>query len=113
MDGYGALIVVDAVDREAPPGTVLVLVPEVAEITEPTLEEWRAQTADLHLAEPSRLLRLALAAGVLPERVLVVGCQPQTCEAFEERLSRHVAAAVPVTARRVHDLVDEILIELR
>ncbi len=35
-----------------------VLLPE---ITEPRHEEWREQIADLHLVEPSRLLRLARA----------------------------------------------------
>ena len=112
MDGYGGLIVVDAVERHAVPGTVVVLVPEVPEVREPTLEEWRAQIADLHLAEPSRLLRLARAAGVLPEHVFIVGCQPETCEEFEEGLSAQVAAAVPVATRRIHDLVDELLSEL-
>ena len=112
MNGYGGLIVVDAVERRAAPGTVMVLVPDVPEVTEPTLEEWQAQTADLHLAEPSRLLRLARAGGVLPERVLIVGCQPETCEEFEQRLSPHVAAAVPVATRRVQELVEELLVEL-
>lgn len=109
MDGYEALIVVDAIERGTSPGTVFVLDPQVPEVTEPTLEEWRAQYADLHLAEPSRILRLARAAGVLPEHVLVVGCQPETCEDFEEGLSRHVAAAVPIVTRRVHELVGELL----
>ncbi|MDP8930534.1 MAG: hydrogenase maturation protease [Actinomycetota bacterium] len=113
MDGYGGLIVVDLVDRHVAPGTVLLLVPDVPEVTEPTLEDWRAQIADLHLAEPSRLLLLARASGVLPERVLVVGCQPRTFEDFEEGLSPQIAAAVPVAARRVHELVDELLLELR
>jgi hydrogenase maturation protease len=112
MDGYAALIVVDAIERGAPPGTVLLLVPEVPEVAEPTLEDWRAQIADSHLAEPSRALRLARAAGVLPERVLLVGCQPEACEEFEEGLRPHVAAAVPVATRRVQELVDELLLEL-
>ena len=112
MEGYTALIVVDAVERRAAPGTVMVLVPEVPEVTEPTLEDWQAQIADLHLAEPSRLLRLARAGGVLPERVLIVGCQPETCEEFEEGLSPSVAAAVPVATGRVQKLVEELLLEL-
>lgn len=111
MDGYGAVIVVDAVDRGAAPGTLFVLVPDVADVTEPRLEDWRAQCADLHLAEPSRVLRLARAAGVLPARVLVVGCQPETCD-FNEGLSHHVAAAVPVAIRRVRELVEEVLLQL-
>jgi len=113
MDGYGALILVDAVEREAAPGTIFVLVPEVPKVGEPTLEEWQAQYADVHLAEPSRMLRIAQAAGVLPHRVLIVGCQPATYEEFAEGLSPHVAAAVPIATRRVQDLVEEILAELR
>lgn len=112
MNGYGAVIVVDAVDRGAFPGTVFVLVPEVPEITEPTMEDWRDQLANLHLAEPSRILRLARAAGVLPGHALVVGCQPETCDDFEEGLSRHVAAAVSIATRRVRELVEELLVEL-
>lgn len=112
MDGYGGLILVDAIERGARPGTVFVLAPEVPQVTEPTLEEWRAQFADLHLAEPSRILRLARAAGVLPAHVVVVGCQPEMCDDFDEGLSLHVAAAVPVATRRVQDLVDDLLVEL-
>ncbi|MDP8960508.1 MAG: hydrogenase maturation protease [Actinomycetota bacterium] len=113
MNGYGALIVVDAIERRASPGAVFVLVPEVPEVTEPTLEDWQAQLADLHLAEPSRILRLARAAGVLPAHVLVVGCQPGTCDDLEERLSAPVAAAVPIVTRQVRELVAELLVELR
>ncbi len=112
MDGYGGLIVVDAVERRARPGTVLLLVPEIPEVTQPTFEDWQAQIADLHLAEPSRILRLARAAGVLPERVLIVGCQPEKCEEFEEGLSRPVTAAVAVAARRVKELVEELVVDL-
>lgn len=113
MDGYGALVIVDAVQREASPGTLFVLVPEVPAVTEPTMEEWQAQLADLHLAEPSRILRLARAADVLPEHVLVIGCQPERCEDFEEGLSEVVAAAVPSAAHRVHEAVADLLVELR
>ncbi len=113
MDGYTALVVVDAVERTSAPGTVFVLEPRVPDVHTPTFEEWREQLADLHLAEPTRVLRIAHAAGVLPTQVFLVGCQPLTCEDFQERLSRHVAAAVPVAARRVRQLVAELLREPR
>ncbi|MDP9068459.1 MAG: hydrogenase maturation protease [Actinomycetota bacterium] len=112
MEGYSGLIVVDAIERSAPPGTVFVLIPQVPKIRQPTMEEWQGQYADLHLAEPSRILRIAQAASVLPDHVLVVGCQPATCEDFHEGLSADVAAAVPIATGRVHELVDEILSEL-
>ena len=110
MDGYDALVIVDAVERAASsPGAVVVLVPQVPHVDTPTFDEWRAHLADLHLAEPSRILRIARAAGVLPPQVLVVGCQPETCDDFDEGLSRAVAQAVPVAARRVRALVDDLL----
>lgn len=110
MDGYDALVIVDAVERAGSmPGAVVVLVPQVPHVDTPTFDEWRAQLADLHLAEPSRVLRIARAAGVLPPQVLVVGCQPQACLDFEERLSEAVAEAVPVAARRVRRLVEDLL----
>jgi hydrogenase maturation protease len=109
MDGYDALIIVDAVERGAQPGTVFVLVPQVPDPATPTFDEWLAQLSDMHLAEPSRILRIARAAGVLPGHVLVVGCQPETCEDFAEVLSAPVAAAVPVVAERVRELVAEAL----
>jgi hydrogenase maturation protease len=109
MDGYDALVIVDAVERAARAGTVFVLIPQVPHADTPTFDEWRAQLADLHLAEPSRVLRIARAAGVLPPQVLVVGCQPARCEDFEEGLSQEVAQAVPVAARRVRRLVGDLL----
>ncbi len=109
MDGYDALVIVDAVERHAQPGEVFVLVPQVPDIATPSFDEWLAQLSDMHLAEPSRILRIARAAGVLPGHVLVVGCQPQTCEDFAEVLSAPVAAAVPVAADRVQELVAEVI----
>jgi hydrogenase maturation protease len=94
MEGYGGLILGTRSSGEGRRGPFLVLVPDTPEVTEPTLNDWAGQIGDLHRAEPSRILRLARAVGVLPERVLLVGCQPQACEDFDERLSRHVAAAV-------------------
>jgi hydrogenase maturation protease len=109
MDGYHALVIVDAVDCDAAPGTVFVLEPDVSEITQPTMRDWQAQYADPHLAEPSRILRVARAAGVLPNDVVIVGCQPERCDDFEDGLTPCVAAAVPIAAAHVHDLVSELL----
>jgi hydrogenase maturation protease len=109
MDGYGAIVIVDAVDCGAAPGTVFVLEPDIPEVVQPTMSEWEAQYADPHLAEPSRTLRVARAAGVLPDEVVIVGCQPERCDDFEEGLSACLAAAVPIAAAHVHDIVSKLL----
>ena len=104
MDGYDALIVVDAVDRSAAPGTVWVLDPEVPEPEAVDPDAWRALFSNLHLAEPYRILLLARSLRVLPPLVRLVGCQPLDVDAMAEGLSAPVAAAVPVAAGQVRRL---------
>lgn len=104
MTGYDALIVVDAVDRGARPGTLFVLDPSVPDPHGMPTDEWRAHFTNLHLAEPSRVLLLARAAGVLPAQVLIVGCQPFRCDDFDQTLSPPVQAAVSLAAARVREL---------
>jgi hydrogenase maturation protease len=105
MDGYEALVVVDAVDRGASPGTVFVFEPELPDPKTMPTAEWQALFSNLHLAEPFRICLLARGLGVLPSRVMLVGCQPAQCEEMDESLSRPVAAAVDVAADRVRSLV--------
>jgi len=77
VDGYEALVVVDAADRGEPPGTVSLLEAEVPKPEELTAEDRRELAADMHAAVPSKALILARALGVLPPRVYILGCQPQ------------------------------------
>jgi hydrogenase maturation protease len=105
MLGYDALIVVDAVDQGAAPGTVFTLQPDVPEPGSIDTDEWRERFSNLHLAEPSRVFLLARALGILPERVHVVGCQPLSSEDFSQELSAPVQAAVHVACDRVIELV--------
>ena len=87
MDGYDGLILVDAARGGGAPGTVYEISPHVGE----TAPE------SLHTVEPGQVLALARAAGCLPERVLLVGCEPAEYDALgmEENLTPAVAAAVP------------------
>lgn len=109
MDGYAALIVVDAVDRGAAPGTIFEGEPVVLDPAGIPTDEARALFSNLHLAEPSRVFLLARALGVLPARVVLVGCQPQSCDALGMGLSAPVAAAVGLAAARVRVLAGTLL----
>ena len=95
--GCDSLILIDAVDRGAPPGTVFLIEPEVGEAE---------HVPDLHLANPERVLTMAKALGCLPPRVLIVGCQPAGVDELDERLSPPVERAVEVAAKRVREAVD-------
>jgi hydrogenase maturation protease len=109
MGGYDAVIVVDAVDRGAAPGTIWVMEPDVPAPDSLDPDEWRGLFGNLHLAEPYRIFLLAKSVGALPPFVRLVGCQPGDVDTMDEVLSRSVAAAVPVAADRVHEIAVSLL----
>ncbi len=80
MDGYEALIIVDAVDRGGEPGTVYLLETEVPDFATLPEAEQRDFLADMHATVPSRVLTLAQALSVLPGVIYILGCQPKQYE---------------------------------
>ena len=106
MEGYDALIVVDAVDHGVAPGTIFVSRPEVPDPAGLSTDQWRQELSNLHLAEPSRILLLARAAGVLPPSVSLVGCQPEQLEDYMWELSPSVQRAVDIAAIKVIELAN-------
>ena len=93
-EGFDALVVADTVDRDRPPGTVMVIEPEVVDVRAMSLGERHDLLADMHLATPERVFMLARALGTLPARLILVGCQPVDAETPHRGLSHPVAAAV-------------------
>lgn len=97
MDGYESLVIVDATDRDAEPGTVFLLeadVPAPEELTEESRQEF---LADTHLTVPSQALTLARALDILPLTVYILGCQPKECGlgmGLSEPVERGVGEAV-------------------
>ena len=98
MAGCDGLILIDACDRGAAPGTVFVLVPEVSEgVHEP----------DIHLANPDRVLSMAKTMGVLPDRLRIIGCQPaDNMDELLQGLSPVVQRALPYAVERIEEIVD-------
>ncbi len=105
LSGYDALIVLDAVDRNARAGTVHVLEPSVSEIGDMPLEQRRDFFSDMHYTNPARALIFAKALRILPPRVLIVGCQPQTCDDLRLTLSPVVEAALPAAAMELERVI--------
>jgi len=96
MTGFDGLVLVDAVDRGAAPGTLFVLEPDVGD---------GVHVPDLHLANPERVLTMAKALGCLPARVAIVGCQAGDVDELDDRLSPAVERAVPLAAAKVEETV--------
>ena len=102
MGGYDALIIIDALDRGAPPGKVFVLEPDADALRHPPS---RHEATDLHQADPEVVLRMASALNTLPPRAWIVGCQAQDCDDLGAPLTPEVARAVPVAVDRIRRIV--------
>ena len=96
LAGCDGLVIVDAVDRGAEPGTVFELRPEVGDAV---------HVADVHLANPDRVLAMARTMGALPERVRIVGCQPAVVDDLVQGLSPAVEHAIEHAVGAVRRIV--------
>ncbi|WP_063775858.1 hydrogenase maturation protease [Streptomyces odonnellii] len=108
LDGYSGLVLLDTVDRGTPAGTLHVLDIDPADPAARGTPR-AAVPLDGHGMDPAAVLRLvhelrAGAGGTLPERIVLVGCQPLTLEEGIG-LSEPVAAAVGPAAELVLDLI--------
>jgi len=101
LDGYDTLILVDAVSRGEPPGTVFVIEPDLGLATP---LNGVPPAMDAHDLDPASVLGLVRQLGGRIDRVLVVGCEPQRTD---ERigLSEPVQRAVDEAARLVRELL--------
>lgn len=108
-DGVELLIVIDAVDHGRLPGTVMVIEPEVLDVQVLSPIERYDTLADIHLATPERVFVMAKALGVLPRKVMVVGCQPEDATTMGQRISPPVLAAIDRAIGEVLTLVGEFL----
>ena len=97
MVGCDGLVLIDAVERGAAPGTVFVLEPDVGE---------GEHVPDVHLANPDRVLSMAKTMGFLPERVRIIGCQPADVDELCQGLSPVVQRALPYAVRKVEETVN-------
>ena len=104
MNGYDGVILVDAVDRGKPPGTIVELDPEVPDVTGLPWDELRQILGDAHETKPARVMLLARSLGCLPPRVRILGCQPQVADIGTE-LSLAVVGAVQRAARRIDAII--------
>lgn len=109
QDGYDAVIVVDTVDRQRPPGTVMVIDYEVIDVHELEHNQKYDLLADMHLATPERSLMVARALGVLPPIVKMVAVQPVDADSMGIGLSDVVRHSIPVAVAEVERCVASLL----
>ena len=108
QDDYDTVVFVDAAQRGERPGTVSLVEPEL-DLDDVVL--------DTHGMDPLRVLALARAMGHVPERVLVVACEPDVVvdgehdEDLVGELSAPVSAAVDEAVALVSALVADLLVQ--
>jgi hydrogenase maturation protease len=105
MDGFDALVILDALERGGAPGEVFVTEPDLAAIRR------NGGAVDLHEAKPVEVLRMAAAMGTLPGRVFVVGAQIRSCDELTNELSPEVLGAIPAIVERVERIVETLTSE--
>jgi hydrogenase maturation protease len=104
MDGYDVLIVADSVERNEAPGTIFLLEPDTSLPLEIDPHNLHNSLVDSHYAEPSKVLVLAKALGVLPPKVFIVACQPASCDEATDEISAPVRRAVTVACSQIESL---------
>ena len=108
QDGYDAIIVIDTVDRERSPGTVMTIDYDVIDVHELDHNVKYDLLADMHLATPERSLMVARALGVLPPIVKMVGVQPVDVDTMAIGMSDIVANAVDVAIAEIDRCIDSL-----
>lgn len=98
LQGHARVIILDAADLGAPPGTWRLLTADDLRATDPAL------AGTLHDAGLAEALQLGAALGVLPPVIQILGIQPAEI-GWSPGLSPALAAAVPA----VRDAVLELL----
>jgi hydrogenase maturation protease len=102
------LVIIDAMELQRPPGTIVVLEPDILDVTTLPVMERRDQLADMHYATPERALMLGAAMKVLPPVTLMIGCQPVDAHRVGQGLSHQVARGVEHALDEVRQVVTEM-----
>ena len=104
LEGYDVAILVDATPRGEAPGTLYAIEPDLNELDAP---DGGAMVVETHGMNPMKVLSMVKSMGGKLNKVMLVGCEPETFGPEEGLmgLSESVAGAVPDAVRLVESLV--------
>ena len=110
LDGYEAVVMVDAAPRGGRPGTLYLIEPDRSQ---PLVAD-DASVVEGHSLNPEKVLRLAAAMGGCSGRLLLVGCEPTRADADDElwggfALSDPVRVAVDQAVGLIEALIPRLL----
>lgn len=109
LEGYETVILVDAVPRGGEPGSIYLMELDF----NVSAEHLQTGTSlEMHHLDPVKVLRLAAGMGAKVERLLMVGCEPQTTsndEDLQDGLSEVVRVAADQAIGLIEALVNRLL----
>jgi len=107
VDGYQVVILVDALQRGEAPGTLYVFEPDPA-----NLDDFSPVSMEGHGLHPAQVLKLANLYGSLPEKILLVGCEP-SMTTFAEDGQMELSAPVHANLDQAVHLIESIIQKLQ
>jgi hydrogenase maturation protease len=111
LDPYDLAILIDAVPRGEPPGTLFLVEPNLSDLASMVIDDGHLET---HTVNPVAVLRLVQSMGGQFGRILIVGCEPADFRPPEEGrigLSPEVSEAVNRAVLQVEGLVRDSLLQ--
>lgn len=108
LDGCDTLVLVDAVARGGPPGTLYLIEPETPEAGEQVAG---GVAVDAHSMDPVRMLAFARMLGARPGKVLLVGCEPAHLAGDDADVELRMGLSEPVRAALdgAVDMIDSLI----
>lgn len=107
MDGYDVTILLDATPRGGEPGAIYTIEPDLSELEglDPNV-----MAVETHGMNPMKVLAMVKSMGGSFNRILLVGCEPETLGSDEGQmgLSDCVTASLERAANVVEDLIAKI-----
>jgi hydrogenase maturation protease len=104
-EGCDAVVLVDAMARGEAPGTLSLIEPDLSQ-----LNEFQNALPDAHSLNPLSVLQLAQSIGPLPQKLLLLACEPAAFEMDENMgLSEAVRAAIPQAVLEIESLIKDLL----
>ena len=114
LEDYDILVLVDAVPRGGPPGTLYLIEPTLSDVSPEQGAQAGMAALDAHSMDPVKVLAFARTLGARPIPILLVGCEPSPPGEGEDYtemqmgLSEPVRAAVDEAVKMIDTLVEEL-----
>jgi hydrogenase maturation protease len=108
LEGYDALVLIDAMSLGEPPGTLAMVEP--TDVVPPDAGDELAPVFDAHTMHPAVVLASMAAIGAQVERIVILGCEPEVLEGIglSETMAESVDLAVDLMEDILHEIFDRV-----